>query len=100
MPRRYAHKIDDNQPEVVKLFRKLGANVLVLSTVGKGCPDLLVAAYKRLMLVEIKDGKKPLSQQKLTKDEQKFYDVWRDNVMIVRDEMDVTRVMDKLRSNR
>ena len=39
MPRR-APRIDANQPEIVKSFRKLGCTVQHLHMVGDGCPDL------------------------------------------------------------
>jgi len=89
MPRgAYACRIDENQNEIVKVLRKLGASVLILSTVGKGCPDLLIGlsdhkGYKHNLLVEIKDGKKSPSQRLLTKPEQKFFDEWNGNAFIV-----------------
>lgn len=89
MPRgAYACRIDENQGEIVKSFRKLGASVLILSDVGKGCPDILVGisdckGYKHNVLVEIKDGKKSPSQQKLTTLEKKFFDEWKGNAFIV-----------------
>ena len=81
-------RIDENQNEIVKVLRKLGASVLILSSVGKGCPDILVGVsdnkgHKHNILVEIKDGKKSPSQRKLTEDEQKFFDNWKGQVSVI-----------------
>jgi hypothetical protein len=49
-----AAKVDTIQPAVVEALRKAGASVQVLSSVGKGVPDLLVG-YKMLnILLEVK----------------------------------------------
>lgn len=84
MPKR----VDDNQNELVNTFRQMGCSVLILSDVGKGCPDILVGLTSRgggrvNLLVEIKDGSKPRSACKLTKDEQKFHEEWRGQVCII-----------------
>lgn len=39
---RYAAKVDGPHAAIVKALRKCGCQVLDLSKVGKGCPDLLV----------------------------------------------------------
>lgn len=36
-----AAKIDANQPEIVEALRKCGILVIILSGVGRGCPDFL-----------------------------------------------------------
>ena|SRR5947207_15812238 len=81
-------RIDENQNEIVKVLRELGASVLILSAVGKGCPDILIGlsdckGVKHNILVEIKDGKKSSSQKRLTKDEQKFFDTWKGRVVVI-----------------
>lgn len=68
-----AAKIDVNQPEIVAALRKVGCLVQSLASIGKGCPDLLVAHRARLMLIEVKDGKKPPSDRKLTPDQVKWH---------------------------
>ena len=35
-------KVDANQIEMRLAFRKMGASVLSLATIGKGCPDLVL----------------------------------------------------------
>jgi hypothetical protein len=101
-------RIDSNQNAVVKKFRALGCIVLILSEIGRGAPDLLVAVPKydvninesigNLLLVEIKDGSKPPSARKLTPDEQKFHDEWVGFVYIVNNEEDVQLLVDWVRS--
>lgn len=55
-----AHKVDANQSAIVKALRQIpGVHVTVLSNVGAGVPDLLVAYQGILYLMEIKDPKKP-----------------------------------------
>jgi hypothetical protein len=84
-----AARIDTNQPAIVALFRKLGASVLHLHTLGAGAPDILVGVAGRNALVEIKDGEKPPSAQKLTPDEVDFHRDWRGQVTIIRTEAEV-----------
>ena len=52
MPR-YANNVDNNQPEIVAAWRDVGASVLLLHSVGKGCPDTLVGFRGDDFLVEI-----------------------------------------------
>jgi len=66
--RKYA-RIDANQPEIVKALRQAGATVTSTATIGKGFPDIAVGFRGTNYLMEIKDGNKPPSAQKLTKDE-------------------------------
>ena len=47
-------KIDKNQPEVVKLYRRCGALVLLTHTL-KNCCDIIVTYQGKTMHVEIKD---------------------------------------------
>jgi Holliday junction resolvase len=49
---RRASRIDGNHAEIVDCFKKLGCSVL--SAVGKGVPDLLVAINGITWLVEVK----------------------------------------------
>lgn len=79
-----AAKIDANQNEIVDALRKAGCSVQILSSVGKGCPDILVGRKGFNFLFEIKDGKKPLSAQKLTADQVKWHDDWQGVVHVIR----------------
>ena len=81
MPR-YAARVDANQPEIVEALRGVGATVAHLHTLGNGVPDIC-AGYRGVnYLIEIKDGRKPPSRQKLTKDEAAFFGDWRGQVAI------------------
>lgn len=61
-----ARRIDDNQNEIVKGLRRIGAEVQSIASVGRGCPDTLIAFRGAWYVAEIKDGAKPPSQRKLT----------------------------------
>lgn len=76
-------KADNNQPEIVKIFRDLGCSVQHLHTIGKGCPDVLIGKDGQNFLIEIKNGSKHLSQKKLTKDEAEWHQKWRGQVCII-----------------
>ena len=77
-------KVDDNQEAIVAALRRVGASVQSLAAIGKGCPDLLVAYRWNTVVMEVKDGAKPPSAQKLTEDEQEWHARWKDVVYIVR----------------
>lgn len=70
------HRSDDNQTEIVKVYRQLGWHVVITNQVGDGFPDLVVGKQSLTDLVEVKDGSKPPSERKLTPDEQQFHDNW------------------------
>lgn len=76
---------DRNHPGIVKGLRDVGASVLDLGDVAKGCPDILVGWRGRNYLLEIKDGEKPPSQRDLTDDQKAFHLAWRGQVGVVLD---------------
>lgn len=78
-----AAKIDANQNEIVNALRKAGCSVQILSSVGKGCPDILVGFCGVNILMEIKDGNKPKSAQKLTDDQVVWHRNWNGSVVVV-----------------
>lgn len=55
MTRKYGVKKDANHNEIINAFKKLGAGVLDLSSVGNGVPDLLVYCRGIIYLVDIKN---------------------------------------------
>ena len=73
---RRAAKVDSNQSSIVEDLRLIpGCSVLVLSSVGKGCPDILVGYRGANLLFEIKNeetlrGEKPetIARQKTFRD--------------------------------
>lgn len=62
-------RTDANQSYIVRALRQVGAKVAVLSGIGEGIPDLLVAFRGKWYVLEIKDELKPASARKLTKAE-------------------------------
>lgn len=78
-----AARIDANQPEIVAALRKAGCTVQHLHSVGKGCPDLLVGRAGVNYLIEVKDGAKRPSDQKLTPDQVAWHSVWHGQVSVV-----------------
>ena len=88
-----AKKVDLNQMEIVATLRKIGATVQSLASVGNGCPDLLVGFRGINYLMEVKDGDKAPSAQKLTPDQVKWHIEWRGEVHIVRSIYDAFEVL-------
>jgi hypothetical protein len=78
-----ASRVDANQSAIVKALRDMGATVQPLHSVGNGCPDLLVGWKSKNLLVEVKDGAKPPSAQKLTPDQVKWHSEWRGQKIVV-----------------
>ena len=73
---RRAAKVDANQQKIVEILRAAGATVQSLAAIGHGCPDLLVGWCGKTLLMEIKDGSKVPSAQKLTEDQIKWHGAW------------------------
>lgn len=69
----YKKRVDENQKQLVHTFIALGCSVLNLSTVGKGCPDLLIGYRGKTVLVEIKSN----SKATFTDPQIKFMQEWR-----------------------
>ena len=78
-----AAKIDANQNEIVEALRKSGCTVQILSSVGKGCPDIVCGFSGLNLFMEIKDGNKQKSAQKLTIDQVKWHQDWNGTVVVV-----------------
>ncbi len=79
---RRAAKVDANQPEIVKAFRSLDWYVLIISQL-KNCCDIIVSKNGHTIAVEIKDGSKIPSQQKLSDGELKFKSEWKGEYELV-----------------
>jgi hypothetical protein len=69
----YKKRVDDNQKTLIHTFIALGASVLNLSTVGRGCPDLLLGYKGKTVLVEVKSSEKA----SYTEPQVKFMQTWR-----------------------
>lgn len=76
---------DANHNAIAEALLKIGCNVLDLSPMGKGVPDLLVTKPGEQLgiLVEIKDGDKCKSKRKLTPAQVKFHARWRATILVV-----------------
>ena len=66
-----ARRTDSNHAEIMAAFRKCGYAVHDTSRLGGGFPDLVVHR-ETILLVEVKDGRKPPSARKLTDNELEF----------------------------
>ena len=80
---RRAARVDANQSDIVAALRNAGASVQPLHTVGDGCPDLLVGLKGRNFLLEVKDGSKPPSAQRLTTDQREWHLKWAGQSVVV-----------------
>jgi hypothetical protein len=81
---RRAARVDENQAEIVEALRGIpGLTVLLLSSVGGGCPDVLVGYRGANFLFEIKNPKKPKADQALTPDQVTFHGAWTGQVQKV-----------------
>lgn len=89
-------KIDDNQTRIVEALRRIGASVLSLASIGRGCPDLLVGLRGVNHLLEVKDAK-----GELTALQRPWFKAWRGRVSVVRSpEEAICTVMEQAASGR
>ena len=77
------YKIDANHKAVADALRAVGASVQSLAVVGGGAPDILAGARGKNFLFEVKDCKAPPSKRRLTKDELRWHNDWRGQVVTV-----------------
>ena len=84
---KYARRVDDNQNEIVVALRACGATVRIINQ-GGGIPDLLVGYRGNTILIEVKDGAKVPSAQKLTEAEQEFFETWRGGTVVIINSVD------------
>lgn len=78
---------DGGEDAIIETFEALGWSVV------KSPPlDLIIGKRDRTVLIEVKDGSKTPSGQKLTKAEVKFIKGWRGEVYIVRSAEDARTV--------
>ena len=88
-----AAKVDHNQRAVVAALRGVGASVVHLHAVGRGCPDIAVGFRGRNWFFEIKDGAKPPSDRKLTPAQVEWHRSWRGQVSVILNADDALRVI-------
>ena len=80
-------RIDLNQKDIVGHLRTLGASVLHTHQLGHGAPDIVAGINGVNVLIEIKNGDKPL-----TTDEVLFHETWRGYVCVLRSLDDATQL--------
>jgi Holliday junction resolvase len=73
------HRADKNQQEIVDALRELGVSVIVLSQVGRGCPDLMIGWRGKNYLLEVKSENGELRPGQV-----EFFDTWKGRAFIVR----------------
>jgi len=92
-------RTDGNQTPLIKELRKIpGLKVLILSSVGDGCPDFCVGWMGENYLFEAKNPDMPPSKRRLTPDEKRFHAQWTgqvDVVLTLRDVLDVLGIEGK-----
>lgn len=93
---RRAARVDDNQAEVVKALRKIGAVVTPIHMVGKGVADLLVSFRQCWLVLEVKDGAKPPSARELTPDEKRWIGEQKAPVFIVNSPVEAVRFLQEI----
>jgi hypothetical protein len=84
---------DANHNSIADLFLAAGASVTDTSQLGKGFPDMVVGIYGINILIEVKDGEKVPSKQKLTDAEFEFFSKWKGWVAVVRDDQDAQNII-------
>ena len=82
-------RVDGNQTAIVMALRAHGYSVMSLSTVGKGCPDLLVGVQSLNILLEVKMPKKKLRPQ-----QEGFRACWKGQCATVTSAEDAVKVVD------
>jgi hypothetical protein len=75
--------VDSNHKTIVAAIRdQLAASVQDLSSIGQGCPDILVGWRGYNFLVEIKDGDKFPAHRRLTVAEHDWHEKWAGQVIV------------------
>lgn len=93
---RRAAKVDANHAGIAKAFMDMGCSVVSLAQLGNGIPDLIVACSKTA-LVEIKDGSKPPSKQRLNELQTAFHANWKGKIFICKSIVEVPGIVERLR---
>jgi Holliday junction resolvase len=91
-------KIDNNQPEIVKTFRRAGATVTCTHMVGKGFPDLVVGYRGVNLLVEVKN-EQASKGPKLTSDQIIWHNEWVGTVHIIKNATEALNLLNEVCKN-
>lgn len=93
---RRAARTDKNQSDIVKAFRKMGCSVQDLSSIGSGCPDILVGISGINILCEIKNDE---TRGKLNAIQEKWHGEWRGQVLVVKSVDHAIRIVNWIRDS-
>lgn len=93
MSMKYSSRVDANQPDIVKEFRRCGASVTPTHNAGQGFPDLVVGFRGVNYCVEIKNPDQPPSKQKLTPDQIVWHENWKGQHIVVKTIDDVWQLL-------
>lgn len=78
-----AKRVDANQKAIVKSLRGIpDVTVADTSSLGNGFGDIVIGYKGKNWIIEIKDGNKPPSAQKLTPDEVRFHNDWKGQINV------------------
>lgn len=80
---RRAARVDANQREIVAALTRIGCSVFSTAGVADGFPDLVVGRANKTLLLEVKNGDKSPSRQRLRVSQEKFRDWWRGHYAVV-----------------
>jgi hypothetical protein len=75
---RHTHRIDANQAVIVEALQRAGCTTQSLTTIGNGCPDLLVARAGQMWLLELK------ADSELAASQIAWINAWNAKVHVVR----------------
>ena len=90
---RRAARVDANHADIRLALRQAGASVFDLAPVGRGCPDLCVGFRGRNYLLEVKDGSKSRSRQRLTPAQVATHSAWQGRIQVVTSEYEALRAI-------
>lgn len=79
-----AKKTDGNHKDIVTKLKKAGVSVMDCSSVGRGCPDLVIGYNGQNYLVEIKTIKGKLNELQIN-----FFTTWQGQAIVIRDVKDI-----------
>jgi hypothetical protein len=104
MARRAARQ-DSNHGDVLAALVGAGAVCTNTHMVGNGFPDICVGfkdthGKARIILIEVKDGSKVPSKQRLTEDEQKWWNHWPGDAYVVTSAREAVELVFDLRLTR
>jgi hypothetical protein len=91
---RHTHRVDANQADIVDALHRAGCSTQSLTTIGGGCPDLLVARGNQMWLLELK------ADSELAKSQIDWINRWNAKVHVVRSAEDALAAVGLGASNR